>query len=357
MDDTTSVDTTATTSTTSSEPSAPPSTGGDREPTTDRPSLKDALDVFNEAAKQQGRKARGNRPTCAAPEQGSAPTEPGAATDAPTTPTPPHRGGAVPTEQHIKAVENARQKARAEAEQEYASKWSGLDPDQARQAVQWMTRAAQNREGFLAEVIQEARSNPNLSHLFTPFAATPQTTAPHGPPQPDFTDGQGNAFYSAKAQEARDQWLVEKVKAEILGQVQPDLETIRQEREAAHQQRVIAENQRAVQTRIQDARKTWPHFETFREEIRNEVAKMPLTSGHPAEEADALWRAYSKVVLPHLAKLEQDRIVADLQKQANANSLNPGSTGAAVGIPKKVRARDGGTMADALAWAASNSRS
>jgi len=86
------------------------------------------------------------------------------------------------------------------------------------------------------------------------------------------------SFYSAKQQQARDKWLIDQAKTEILGQVQPDLEQVRSERE----QRQQAESQRQtvaqIHSHISEA-KQWPYFAQFKDQIADVARSMPLTSG------------------------------------------------------------------------------
>ncbi len=337
----------------STSTSAPPSAPAAAEPTvtTDRPSIGDALSVFNEAAKQQGRKTRGRISPTGEPSQPEAPTT---QAEGSTTETTAPAQGPVPTPVHIKAVENARLKGRSEAEQEFRQTIG--DPAIAREATQWFHRAAQDRPAFLRDVINEALTDPQLrpqvmsllGQTLGSGARPPATEAVE--PQPDFQDAAGNQFYSAKAQQAREAWLIQKAKAEILGEVQPDLDQVRSEREAKQAETAKQQNIAAINTHIAEARKL-PYFDQFKDQIRAAALAMPLTSGHPAEEAIVLQRAYWQVVGPELSKLEQQRVVADLKARANASSLNPAATGAPSGIPKNITAKGGGKFGDALKWA------
>lgn len=359
MDDTSTAVMDAPTTSATDAPAAPSSSAPTTEPTptTDRPSLKDALDVFNEAAKQQGRKQRGNRPspTATPSPTGSAPTVPEGTQAEPTSPQT--RPGFVPTAAHVKAVENARTKTRTEVERELRDSYGGADPHQVREVMNWARRASTDRRGFMRDVLSEAMADPELSGWLAQSVAprmTAQPTSarePNGPPEPDFTDGQGHRFYSAEALQQRDQWLINQVKTEILGQVQPDLETIRAEREARQFQHEQQQRHAQIDSGIAEARKSWPYFDQFKADILAEAQKHPLTDGHPMSELAVLRKAYDTVVFPQLSKLEQARVVAELKKTAHASSLSPASTGAPTGIPKTARAKEGGSMRDALRWA------
>lgn len=317
--------------------SEPTSTSAEPQATTERPPIKTALEVFREAEKQQ-RKPKAKSEITPTGEPAAATAEPVAAAAVPVKPQ-----GPIPFDVHKTALTNARASERQQVEQEYAP------------IKQWATRAATDRVGFLRDVISEALQDPTLGPQIRSLAGQTlnggRTTAPAQAPAPDFQDGQGNQFYSAKTQQARDEWLIAKVKADILGEVQPDLDQVRTEREQREVEQANRQRDAQMQTHIAEAKKSLPHFDQFKTQIHAAIEAMPLTDGHPASEAQVLHKAYWQVVGPQLSQLEQARVMKDLQSRANASSLNPASTGAPSGIPKNVRAKDGGSFENALAWA------
>jgi hypothetical protein len=263
----------------------------------------------------------------------------------------------MPFEAHKKALENARQKARTEVEQEFRTHYG--DPTSIQEATRWFQEAKRDRVGFVTGLIQEALADPELAPHIASLAGRTlsgqrpsATTPPDHPPGPDFTDGQGNQFYSAKAQQARDEWLSAQIAKQVLGQVQPDLEQVRQERAQREQDAATTQLKQTMGTHLTRAR-TWPQFAEHEAEIKAELLRRPLTSGHPAEEALLLRDVYDAIVGPKLSQLEQAKVVASLKERANASSLNPAASGAPSGIPKTAQAKHGGRMADALKWAAS----
>lgn len=334
--------------------SSPTTTPASSEPTvtTDRPSIGDALKTFHEAERLIGRKPRGQAsvPPSSAPASPpeGATRPPEAIADA--SAQPPARTGFVPTADHVKAVENARMKARADVDQEYRQKYSTLDA-MSRQYVD-------DRPGFIKGLLHEALRDPELAPQIRSLAGqtlrtqSPTPAAPAEAPPPDFQDGAGNQFYSAKAMQARDQWLIQQVRDQVLGEVEPALQTtaeIKAERDAEQANTQL----RQVMTSHLAKARNWPYFTDHEAEIKAALATAPLTSGHPAEEAMLLRETYDRIVGPKLSDLERKRITADLQSRAHASTLNPASTGAPSGIPKNVTAKHGGTMKEALAWAAS----
>lgn len=338
----------------SSSPTTSTPTSDTPQSTTDRPSFGEALKTFNEAAVITGRRQRGQAPAPSSP----APTSPPeGATRPPEVPAdasaqPPAKSGFISTVDHLKANENIKTRTAAETrqavEQEYRQKYAPIEA----LSQEYHT----NRQGFIARIVNEALRDPDLAPQIRSLAGQTlrggqAAPASHEAPPPDFQDGQGNQFYSAKAQQARDQWLIQQVRDQVLGEVEPALQTtaeLKAEREA---EQANTQLKQVMSSHLSDAR-TWPHFTEHEAEIKQFLATAPLTSGHPAEEALLLRKAYDRIVGPKLSALEQKRIVADLQSRAHASTLNPASTGAPSGIPKNVTAKHGGTMKEALAWAA-----
>jgi hypothetical protein len=337
----------STTSTATSEPSSVSST-------TDRPSFGEALDTFNKAAVAQGRKPRGMAAQVAPPSEELPTTQADGTTD--PSQSPATSQGPIPFAVHQKALENARLKARAEVEQQVRTQYG--DPQRVQEATRWFNEASRDRVGFVTGLIQEALADPELAPHIASLAgrtlsgSRQSTAAADQPPQPDFTDGQGNQFFSAKAQQARDEWLSAQITKQVLGQVQPDLEQVKAERAQREQEAATTQLKQTMSTHLTRAR-SWPQFKEHEADIKAELLRRPLTSGHPAEEALLLRDVYDAIVGPKLSQLEQAKVVASLKERANASSLNPGATGAPGGIPKNAQAKHGGRMADALKWAAS----
>jgi hypothetical protein len=267
--------------------------------------------------------------------------------------------GPIPFDVHERSMQNARAKERAAVEQEYQQKFG--HPQIVERAVAWFANAAQDRVGFLANAITEAMADPQLApHVAslvgrtlgnTRQGRTPAAPAGPQPPPPDFQDGQGNQFYSARAQNARDEWLIARVREDIMGDVQPQLQTVEQMQQERQMEQQRAEVQHVMLGHLAEAR-TWPQFKEHEAEIKAAIAQAPLTGGHPAEEAVLLQRVYRQVVGPKLDQIQQQKWLAELKSRANAGSVNPAATGAPVGVPKNVRAKEGGTFGNALKWAA-----
>ena len=335
-------------------PSAAPSvstTPSDPTPVTpsERPSFKKAL----VQAEQQTA-----APTITPPLD-AATTPPGATA---THPTPPASKGPIPFEVHSKALDNARAKARTEVEGEFRQQYG--DPAEVAESVQWRNLAKADPGTFLEKALLEGLTDPvaapRVKQLLGKMLGSMRQPAPGrqvpsqtDAPRPDFRDEQGNEFYSAKTQAQRDEWLKNTILAEI-APLKQEVEGSKAEREADQRRQQADAQQRQVTQQITShltKARSWPHFEAHEAAIKQALAAMPLTSGHPAEEALALREAYDAVVLPKLSELEQNRVLAQMNARANDSTLNPSNTGAPTGIPKNVRAKDGGTFGNALRYA------
>lgn len=339
-----------------SSPTAPSSSAST--PTTDRPSFGEALDTFNSIRSSQGKPTRGQQPGVqpspnAPAQQVGATIPPADATGDPSQQQSPARAGPVPLDVHTRSLENARQKERQAVEQEYRQRYASLE-----NLMPYAQQFSTDRAAFLATVISEALEDPQLAPQIRSLAGRTLGGSRAGTgldptgaaPSPDFQDGQGNQFYSAKAQQGRDEWLIAKVKADILGEVQPQLaqvETVakREQQREAIQKQTQWRDQTLVKAR------SLPYFKDHEADIKRVYLGLPQTSGHPAEEAAALREAYDLVVLPKLSQLEHDKAVASMKSRATASTLNPASTSSPGGVPKSVSAKTGGTFRDALRWA------
>ncbi len=258
----------------------------------------------------------------------------------------------MPLDVHTRSLENARMKERQAVEQEYQQRYAAFAP-----LMPYAQQFANDRAGFLATVINEALEDPQLAPQIRSLAGRALGGAragngsdPAAVPAPDFQDGQGNQFYSARAQQARDEWLINKVKADILGEVQPQLAQVESVAQR-EQQREAVQKQTQWRDKTLEKARSLPYFKEHEADIKQVYLGLPQTSGHPAEEAAALREAYDRVVLPKLSQLEHDKAVASMKSRATASTLNPASTGTPGGIPKNVSARTGGTFRDALKWA------
>lgn len=329
----------ATTTTTSTESPSP----------TDRPSFKDALPLAAQVLKAHRDRKQ------ATPAVGATPALPdGQTTPAGEITTAATPAGPIPLAVHTKALENARTKAAQEEQAKFRAQFG--DPQGVAEVMQWARKAATDRVGFLRGLITEAMGDPQLAQEVRSLAGHTlrggQTAEPTADaPAPDFQDSNGNQFYSAKVQQARDAWLIAKVKEEILGDVQPQLQTVDQLREERQQESKQRQLQQTMDGHIAQA-KTWPGFTEHKDAIYQALAAAPMTSGHPAEEALLLRQVYDAIVGPKLSDMQRSAWTKDLQTRATSGTVNPASTGMPSGVPKNVRAKTGGTFKDALAWAA-----
>lgn len=328
MDDTTTV-TTSDASTSSAPSSAPAPAAAPAAPAA-RPSMKQALVQADASTAASG-----------APVPGT--TDPTAAAALPASPK-----GPIPFEVHHTALENARKKEREALQAQYA--WTtGLNPDEVKTALGWRQRAQTDLTGFLSELVSEGMSNPQIRPTILSLlgqnlnAAKATGQKPGELPKPRFqtTDDQGNVVPVYTAEDIQN--LAKSLREELREELQQEVKPFKEERQLAAQKEKLT-TWRSSTLKEMEALDGYKDHEA---EIKAVFAAMPPTKGGLEAEANALYRAYTQVVIPHLKKSGQDATLAKLKRDAAATTLNPSSAG--VSMPAK-RPK---SFKEALLWAES----
>lgn len=336
MDETTTVSTSD--ASTSSAPSSAPAPAAAPAAPAARPSMKQALVQADASTAASG-----------APVPGT--TDPTAAAALPASPK-----GPIPFEVHHTALENARKKEREALQAQYA--WTtGLNPDEVKNALGWRQAAQADPTRFLQEFIAEGLANPQIrptilslmgQNLNAARAASPK---PGALPKPRFqtTDDQGNsvAVYTADDMQQFATALTEQLRGEVKEAVQP-YEQERQERDKLQKIEAAKTKLTSWTTTTMKDMSSLEGFTEHEAEIKAVYAAMPVPEeGGFAAAENALRRAYTQVVIPHLRKSGQDATLAKLKRDAAATTLNPSSAG--VSMPAK-RPK---SFKEALLWAES----
>lgn len=329
MDDTTTVSTSD--ASTSSAPSSAPAPAAAPAAPAARPSMKQALVQADASTAASG-----------APVPGT--TDPTAAAALPASPK-----GPIPFEVHHTALENARKKEREALQAQYA--WTnGLNPDEVKNAIGWRQAAQSDPTRFLQEFIAEGLANPQirptiLSLMGQNLNAARAATGPKPGelPKPRFqtTDDQGNVVPVYTAEDI--QQLAKSLREELREELQQEVKPFKEERQLAAQKEKLT-TWRSSTLKEMSALDGYTDHEA---EIKAVYAAMPPTKGGLEAEANALYRAYTQVVIPHLKKSGQDATLAKLKRDAAATTLNPSSAG--VSMPAK-RPK---SFKEALLWAES----
>lgn len=254
-----------------------------------------------------------------------------------TTPAP----GEPPKERWADILENARTKAREEADAQWAQHaWAKQVSQQEFQQIADMARKASTEPiAYLQDFIKELQTHPTYGPQLKSLAAKAlsQRNQPQGPDltplQVQMEDGRTVPLYSADQIAAlQEQWMA-KVKQEF----QPVTETIEsyKAREAAAQK--AQQVAQYVETTTADVQ-TWPGMDDAetRKAVAEELARAKVSDDDPREISLALNAAYRKVVLPKLASKSESTVLDNLRRKAAAStSVNPGS--AAPTSPRPVK--------------------
>lgn len=253
---------------------------------------------------------------------------------------PKDKTGPIPFDAHKTALENARLKAAQETEAKYA--FAQSIPEQHRPTVGQFyqlldTEPTNAVEVLIRTIAADPQHAPKLRSLFGKLlgnrASNPTPTPqPNGVapnnggaiPDPDFEDGQGNAFYSAATMRKAFDALRQSITADIAKQYGPvvtDYRT-RQQREQAAREEATAKQEAATWAEQRYAKvKAWPHFEAHEAEIAAAMA-----ADESMDEADA----YVRIVVPKLSQVERQAVVTSMHDKASAAGLNPNNPASAV---------------------------
>lgn len=228
-----------------------------------------------------------------------------ATTQAPPSSTAPSEGkrGPIPFDAHEQALKNARTKAAEEALQPFG--WAkDLKQADVQRAMKIIGMMDGDPRAFMAQLSSElAEQNEDI-------------------PQPDYTSPDGKAqFYSAQAMTKALTALENKLRRELMGQVQPLLS----EREQAQQRAQQQQAQQAMQTEIREAishMETLPFYSKENEKfISEEMEKIPRQAVQRMGIVGAMYLAYSNFVAKHQSRLTEEArngVHADLQRKAAA---------------------------------------
>lgn len=245
-----------------------------------------------------------------APSVASSPPSPAAA---------PPSSGEPPRERWNDILANARQKTRAEVEQEYRQRYGKYDQfetDPYGAVTQWLEQASSHSQ-YGPQITNWA-----ANHL----RARRGQSAPAEPPKPNvpIVDAQGNVTgytYDADGLAKREEWFQQQLAQKWQEQFGPI-----QEREQARAQREEQEQlqreswQYASQTLAQLRQQ--PYFT----EHQHRIAQ--VLEAHP-EWGDNVYAAYNHVlvteILPTLGTTAAQQAITDLTNKAGANTIVPGS--------------------------------
>lgn len=286
-------------------------------------------------------------PVDLAAQPGEATTQPAAATDSLST-EPDENTPGPRLKDHQRILENARQKAVAEYQQRYG--WAEQVSAEEFQQIQSIARhfASGNQLEGIKALLNEARKDPTVEAQLRSEAARilAQRAQPTGPDlhpiQVQLENGQTVGLYSAEQIAAlKDQWL-----SAVEQKLQPLQQSHAQQQQAAEAARFEAAWTQWQTRTVSDAA-SWPGMDNpdtraqFAQEVGRNIERIPANRVDLIErEID---RAYRKVVVPTLATSSRQAVLNDINRHANASTVNPGRT--TTRVPKSM---DDMSIAEAL---------
>lgn len=279
-----------------------------------------------------------------------------AATDAAATATP--AGKEPPADRWDTILENARKKARADVEGEYA--WAkDLNRDDVEATRKWISLGNQNPLLALDQLVQGIiKSNPSqqdqIEHYFKSImkdsgpaaaAAVATSVATAGDadpcPPPDIPTDTSNGVpvvYSDKQMVLRDAWFKRQITKEVKADLERDLAPLRAEHQATTTKRQEDEAKAATDAyteRAIGAIATQPGYEKYKAEIAAAYNAIPL-SDTTRTEGEKLRDAYLTVIASKMSEEAVADAVASVNRRAEAGTVNPSSQSASTPFDYKT---------------------
>jgi hypothetical protein len=217
--------------------------------------------------------------------------------------------GSMPVDRHRAVLTNARNKTRAQVEQEYRAKYGWADTfDRARaeHGLGLLNGLDKNPEQTLRVLAQ------SLGVSLTPPAAT----EPEGPPPPDVKLDDGSEFYSAKQLAKLTAWQdaqYDKKLSAIEARLTPFLQK-------QHLGELRAAATTEAGTTLAECRAQWPQFQPLENDIK---ARMQADASLSLERAYIL--AFAAKGLPAIQQQHATDRASQLNRKAAASSAPPGA--------------------------------
>lgn len=244
--------------------------------------------------------------------------------------------------ERMKAAEQRWQ----QIEQRYGSVLQ-LDPGALQGMLGWYQQAAQNPVEFATTLLNELAGNDQYRGQVASQAARilgglRQFAPKEDPePQPDLVAENGAAVYSAQQQRAWQEWNQRHLQAAFdakLAQATAPLQRLQQEQQVAQ---VTRQAEQVASHQYQQAQ-TWHGFKQHEAKIAKVFSDNPNLTLQ-----DAYLHVLHTDILPSLPAQAQASVVADMQRKAAAQSLNPGN--ATRGAGPEVKGAEADDFAKALA--------
>jgi hypothetical protein len=259
---------------------------------------------------------------------GAAGGQTAATTQTPPSSTAPSEGkrGPIPFDAHETALKNAREKAAREAVQRY--QWAdGLKAEEVQEALRIHKMLTGDSRSFYAQLGKELEEQAEDM------------------PQPDYQSPDGKSqFFSADAMRKALSAVENKLRREVMGQVQPLLS----EREQQQQEAQTREQRARQAGQIREAithMESLPFYSKENEPlISQEMEAIPRETVRQMGVIGAMYLAYSNFVAKHQTRLSaegQNKVHEDLQRKAAAATGQVSPTGSQPNVAAKAPKNQG----------------
>jgi hypothetical protein len=218
--------------------------------------------------------------------------------------------GSMPVDRHRAVLTNARNKTRAQVEQEYQAKYGWAD--------QFDRQRAEHGLGILNGLDKAPEQTlRNLAQLLGVSLAPPAAPAePEGPPPPDVRLEDGSEFYSAKQLAKLHEWK-DKQYEQKLNALEQRYQPLVAER---HLSRLRAESDAEAGQTLAQCRAEWPSFPALEGDIKQRMTANPQLSLERA-----YIQAFAAKGLPAIQQQHATDRASQLTRKAAASAPPPGA--------------------------------
>lgn len=233
-----------------------------------------------------------------------------------------------PQERWPAVLENARTKARAEAEAQFEREYGWakqIDRSQLQEWAQVASQMASDPVGFVQRMIGDLQQHPHYSQQLRSHAARVLSQRGGEEAEPDgdidVLDEHGRptgtkTYSSSQLAKWRD-WN----NRQVLSQVDERFAPLKQHMQSEQQRAQEAETQRVVgeyaQKTVEDA-KSWYGFNEYKPQIKAAMEADPNLS------LDQAWRSVLHTqILPRMSQTARSQVLADINAKATATTVSP----------------------------------
>lgn len=232
----------------------------------------------------------------------------------------PDTPGPIPFDRHTAVLENARRKAREEADQEWRQKYGWAEryqPDQVENSSRLYQWLAQNPKGFMAWLRTQVGED-----------AAPTPPVEEGPPQPDLRAEDGTPVYSAPQLQKYMDWKDRQYRA----MVEPLEKKLTQRDEQDRMRQTAWAAKSSASGLLKYAREKWPMFAELEPSVLKSMQQNPKLSFH-----DAYIRTFAESGPSKLKEQAVAEYQGTLAQKSNASTSPPGKP---TGAPRKYTEMD-----------------